>query len=121
MKIFYFFLTVCIFDGNCGNGLKRHFQRIQCYTFLSKTSRALEVLFKLTNDALSYEKMGTKYIPWLSISICQLAGMPLSIWGGTENPKRKLQLVKLPGFLQIKQRTETNYQRDRPQKKIISL
>lgn len=42
-------------------------------------------------------------------SICQLVGMPVSIWDGTENTKIKLELMKLPGFLQIKQRVETNY------------
>ena len=36
------------------------------YTFLSKITSVLgEVVFKLTNNALSYEKMGTKYTPWL--------------------------------------------------------
>lgn len=42
-------------------------------------------------------------------SICQLVGMPVSIQDGTENTKRKLDLMKLPGFLQIEQRVETNY------------
>ena len=38
------------------------------YTFLSNITRVLgEVVFKLTNNALFYEKMGTKYTPWLII------------------------------------------------------
>ena len=36
------------------------------YTFLSKITRVLgEVVFKLTNNALTYEKMGKKCTPWL--------------------------------------------------------
>lgn len=79
-------------------------------------------MFKLTNNALSYEKMGTKYTPGSLLGICQLVGMlvPLPIWDGTENSKIKLRLMKLPGFLQIKQRVKQII-RETPAKSHLTL
>lgn len=47
-------------------------------------------------------------------NICQLPGMPkIAIWGGIENAKKKLKIIKLSVFLQANQRAVAKYQRAR--------
>lgn len=54
-------------------------------------------------------------------SICQVGKNIRDIWGGIENSKRKLKIIKLPKFHQAKQRAVADYQRETSEENNLIL